>query len=189
MPVRRYPRAGLVLAAVFLCGGSALAAQNPTPTPSPKPDTGRVAAAPDTGAGKKLRDTIPLPDSLSPDSFRPQLPPLGAPPGPLPQAGRIVFDHDQLWFSGALTLGELLARVPGVFLVRAGWFGRPEVVQYAGQGASSLEVYVDGYALDPLGQDSTGFDLSQMSLGFVQRVEVEVLPSAVRAYLPLHPCS
>ena len=175
-------RAGLLLAAVCLCGGSALAAQNPPP-PSPKPDTGRAAAAPDTGAAKKLRDTIPVPDSLSPDSFRPQLPPLGAPPGPLPQAGRIVFDHDELWFSGALTLGELLEHVPGVFLVRAGWFGRPEVVQYAGQGASSLEVYLDGYALDPLGQDSTGFDLSQINIGFVQRVEVELLPSAVRVYL------
>ncbi|HVO36107.1 MAG TPA: TonB-dependent receptor plug domain-containing protein [Gemmatimonadales bacterium] len=175
---------GLLLAAAVLVRAAELAAQNPPSLPSP--DTARAAgvAGGDTSrTGAQRRDTIPLPDSLSPDSFRPQLPPLGAPPGPLPKAGRIVFGHDELWFSGALTLGELLQRVPGVFLVRAGWFGRPEVVQYAGQGASSIEVYWDGFALDPLGQDSTGLDLSEINLGLVQRVEVEVLPSVVRVYL------
>ena len=179
---------GLLAVATLLIGGSALAAQNPQPPPA-RPDTARRepgAESDTTGAAAKKpagRDTIPLPDSLSPDSFRPQLPPLGAPPGPVPQAGRLVFDRDALWFSGALTLGELLQRVPGVFLVRAGWFGRPEVVQYAGQGASSIEVVWDGYAMDPLGEDSTGIDLSRINLGLVQRVEVEVLPSAVRVYL------
>ncbi len=182
-------RAGLLLAAVLLVRAPGLAAQNP-PT-APRADSGRAPLARDTTGGTPRRDstaaprrdTIPVPDSLSPDSFRPQLPPLGAPPGPLPKAGRIVFGHDELWFSGAQTLGELLERVPGVFLVRAGWFARPEVVQYAGQGASSVEVYWDGFALDPLGRDSTGLDLSEINLGLVQRVEVEVLPSVVRVYL------
>jgi len=176
---------GLLLAAALLVRAAELAAQNPIPLP-PRADTARApgAAARDTGAAAApRRDTIPLPDSLSPDSFRPQLPPLGAPPGPLPRTGRIVFDHDEFWFSGAVTLGELLERVPGVFLVRAGWFGRPEIIQYAGQGASSIEVYWDGFAMDPLGQDSTGLDLSGLNLGLVQRAEVEVLPSVVRVYL------
>lgn len=181
----RLRASGLLLAAAVLVRAAELAAQNPQPRP-PRADSARAAGVPggDTSrTGAQRRDTIPLPDSLSPDSFRPQLPPLGAPPGPLPQAGRIVFGHDELWFSGAITLGELLQHVPGVFLVRAGWFGRPEVVHYAGQGASSIEVYQDGYALDPLGQDSTGLDLSEINLGLVQRVEVEVLPSVVRVYL------
>jgi hypothetical protein len=146
------------------------------------PASGDTAAA--GGKGRTgPRDTVPVPDSLSPDSFRPQLPPLGAPPGPLARAGRIVFDHDALWFSGALTLGELLEHVPGAFLVRAGWFGRPEVVHYAGQGATSVEVVWDGFALDPIGEDSTGLDLSRINLGLVQRVEVEVLPSLLRVFL------
>ena len=187
---RRAP--GLLLAAALLVGAAELAAQNPPPLP-PRADTARApgaarldtgAARQDTGAAARARRySIPLPDSLSPDSFRPQLPPLGAPPGPVPRAGRIVFDHDELWFSGAVTLGELLEHVPGVFLVRAGWFGRPEIIQYAGQGASSIEVYWDGFAMDPLGQDSTGLDPSELNLGLVQRVEVEVLPSVVRVYL------
>ena len=135
----------------------------PTPPSAPagRDSAGRVPGPVRTDSAVRRDTTPPLPDSLSPDSFRPQLPPLGAPPGPVPQAGRLVFDRDALWFSGALTLGELLQRVPGVFLVRAGWFGRPEVVQYAGQGASSIEVVWDGYAMDPLGEDSTGLDLSE----------------------------
>ena len=186
---------GLLVTAAVLLGGSALSAQNPQAPARGRPDTLRAAASPagprdttaaaqhDTTSGAARRDTIPLPDSLSPDSFRPQLPPLGPPPGPVPQAGRIVFGHDALWFSGALTLGELLQRIPGVFLVRGGWFGRPETVAYAGQGASSVEVYWDGFALDPLGADSTSIDLSTINLGLVQRVEVEILPSVLRVYL------
>jgi len=95
----------------------------------------------------------------------------------------MVFDRDALWFSGALTLGELLQRIPGAMLVRAGWFGRAEVIHYAGQGASSVSLVLDGFDLDPIGADSTGLDLSQIDLGLLRRVEVEVLPSQLRVYL------
>ena len=186
----------VALAALLLSGGAAVAQLPPRKHPAqPAADTARRATpnpadtargAPgnpaDTTGGARA-DTTPVPDSLRPDSFLPQLPRLGAPPGPLPKAGRIVFGHDELWFSGALDLGELLARIPGVFLVRAGWFGRQEVLHYAGQGAASVEVFWDGFALDPLGRDSAGVDLSQISLGLLQRVEVEVLPTVVRVYL------
>jgi len=193
--------AGLLLAAALL-GAAVAGAQNPQPVPpapasrpadtarsgvpAAKADTAGVPSAKtDTahGAGTAPADTLAPPDSLSPDTFRAQLPRLGAPPGPVSKSGRIVFDHDALWFSGALTLGELLQHVPGVFLARAGWFGRPEVVHYAGQGAASVELVWDGFALDPMGRDSAGTDLSQISLGLLQRVEVEVLPTVLRIYL------
>ncbi len=181
---KRHP--GLLLLIGVLIGVPALDAQNP-PSRPPAPvvqDTARRPAPQDTAGAPRARpDTTQLPDSLSPDSFRAELPPLGAPPGPLPKAGRTVFDRDALWFSGAATLGELLERVPGVFLVRGGWYGREEVVHYAGQGAGSVEVFWDGYALDPMGSDSTGLDLSTINLGLLQRVEVEVLPSVLRVYL------
>ena len=95
----------------------------------------------------------------------------------------MVFDKDRLIFSGAQTLGELLQFVPGAFLARAGWYGLPEVVHYAGQGATSVEVVWDGYALDPLGEDSAGLDLERIPLGLFIRVEVEVLPTVLRVYL------
>ena len=101
----------------------------------------------------------------------------------MPLGGRIVFERDPLVFSGALTLGELLAQLPGVFLVRAGWYGLPEVVHYAGQGANSVELFWDGHALDPMGEDSAGFDVSRIPLGLLCRVEVEVLPTTLRVHL------
>jgi hypothetical protein len=159
--VTRWGRALLLAAGLVL--PARLAAQEPRPAP---------------------RDTTPpLPDSLSPDSFSAVLPPLGPPSGPLPASGRMVFDKDRLVFSGAQTLGELLQRVPGAFLVRAGWYGQPEVVHYAGQGATSVEVVWDGYALDPLGEDSAGLDLERIPLGLFTRVELEVLPTVIRVYL------
>ena len=180
--------------ALALAGGLALpataAAQNP-PAPPPRPAV-RADSARGRAGGDSLRapprpaagpDSIPPPDSLSPDSFSAVLPPLGPPAGPLPSAGRVVFDRDALVFSGALTLGELLQAVPGAFLARAGWYGLPEVVHYAGQGASSVEVYWDGYALDPMGEDSAGFDVGRIPLGLLRRVEVEVLPTVLRVHL------
>lgn len=153
-----------------------LAAQQPAPRPTvPPADSALLAARHDT--------TPPVPDSLSPDSFSAVLPPLGPPSGPLPPNGRMIFDRDRLIFSGAQTLGELLQQVPGTFLVRAGWYGQPEVVHYAGQGATSVEVFWDGYALDPLGEDSAGLDLERIPLGMFIRVELEVLPTVIRVYL------
>ncbi|MFI5208477.1 MAG: TonB-dependent receptor, partial [Gemmatimonadales bacterium] len=150
---------------------ASLQAQNPPPDSlRPPRDTTR-------------RDSTALPDSLKPDSMEPVLPPLGTPPGPQPALRRMVFDDDFIRASGVMSLGELLEHVPGVFLVRAGWFGHPEAVAYAGQGATSLELYWDGFALDPLGQDSAGFDLGRFDLGSLKRVEVEVLPTVLRVYL------
>jgi len=128
-------------------------------------------------------DSVAVPDSLNPDSLSPPLPPLGPPAGPLPASRRYVFDRDALHWSGALTLGELLSLVPGVFVVRAGWYGQPETVSYAGQGATSIELYWDGFALDPIGADSAGFDTGRFDLGQFQRVEVEVLPTVLRVHL------
>jgi len=193
--VTRWGRAFLLAAG--LAFPARLAAQEPKPAPQPAPPPGApvrpdsvaqaVRPAPSDSARAGVpgqRDTTPpVPDSLSPDSFSSVLPPLGPPSGPLPASGRIVFDKDRLIFSGAQTLGELLQHVPGAFLVRAGWYGLPEVVHYAGQGATSVEVVWDGYALDPLGEDSAGLDLERIPLGLFRRVELEVLPTVIRVYL------
>ena len=186
-----------LLLAAGLAFSARLAAQQPKPAPQPAAPAG-AAGRPDSAVlqGRPLpadssrttapgrRDTVPaVPDSLAPDSFSAVLPPLGPPSGPLPANGRMVFDKERLIFSGAQTLGELLLHVPGAFLVRAGWYGLPEVVHYAGQGATSIEVVWDGYVLDPLGEDSAGLDLERIPLGLFTRVEFEVLPTLIRVYL------
>ena len=122
-------------------------------------------------------------DSLNPDSLRPVMPMLGPPPGPQVAGRRYVFEYDALRWSGALTLGELLTWVPGVLLVRTGSVGQGEVVTYAGQGSAAVELYQDGFPLETIGTDSAGYDLGRFDIGQLQRVEVEVFPSALRVYL------
>ena len=54
--------------------------------------------------------------------------------GPRPALTRIVFTRDSIeWMSGA-TVGDLLAQVPGVYLWRGGFTGRPEPVNFQGAG-------------------------------------------------------
>ena len=122
-------------------------------------------------------------DSLNPDSLRPVMPILGPPPGPDVNGRRYVFEYDALRWSGALTLGELLTWVPGVLLVRSGSVGQGEVIAYAGQGSAAVELYQDGFPLETMGTDSAGYDLGRFDIGQLQRVEVEVLPTALRVYL------
>jgi len=172
-------RGRALLLAAGLAFPAGLAGQIPPSAPTP-PARADTAAAP---RGPVRPDSGAVPDSLSPDSFSAVLPPLGPPAGPLPRGARLVFDRDALAMSGAFTLGELLRQVPGVFLVRAGWYGLPEVVHLAGQGASSVQLFWDGYALDPMGDDSAGVDVGRIPLGLFRRVEVEVLPTALRVYL------
>jgi hypothetical protein len=180
------PRRGrALLVAVALALPTGLAAQNPpAPTlPVAQPPGARGDSAAGTARAPGRPDSTTPPDSLSPDSFAAVLPPLGPPAGPLPQGTRLVYDREALLMAEVYTLGELLQRVPGVFLVRAGWYGLPEVVHFAGQGAGSVEVYWDGYALDPLSDDSAGLDVGRIAVGLFQRIEVEVLPTVVRVYL------
>jgi len=130
------------------------------------------------------RDTSrAVPDSTNPDSLRPIMPDLGTGAGPRPAQTRFVFGPDEIRWSGAISLSELLLQIPGVFAVKAGSYGQPETVSYQGQGGISIELYRDGYQLDPMGEDSVGFDLSRFDAGQYRRIEVEVLPSVLRVNL------
>ncbi len=130
-------------------------------------------------------------DSVPPDSVRPVedptarfieasagagkrvpvLPRVG-PAGPLPSGSRMVFNRDSLEWSGAGSLADLLAEVPGVFIWRAGWLVQPEMANYRGRGPASVSYYLDGLPLTPMGPDSVGVDPGGFSLGLLDRVEV-----------------
>ncbi|MDQ3136640.1 MAG: Plug domain-containing protein [Gemmatimonadota bacterium] len=112
----------------------------------------------------------------------PVLPRLG-PPGPRPALTRIVFARDSIdWLSGA-TLGDLLSQVPGVYLWRGGYIGRPEPVNFQGRGASAAEYYLDGVPYVAAGVDSVAVDPAQISTSFLDRVEVERWPGLLRVHL------
>ena len=168
-------RSLLCAGALFVAGGMAgrLAAQADTAPPAPrvKGDTTRADSA---RADSAARDTL---EHYLPTFAR------AIPVGPLPRGERWRFDADSFVLSEITTLGDLLARIPGVYVARGGWYGAAEVVVYGGQGPLALEVYWDGVPYLPLGRDSVWLDAARIPLGPLERVDVQVLPSTLRVYL------
>lgn len=144
-----------------------------------------------------LDDTL-APDSLAEDTVDytarfleaqgqvalrvPVLAPL-EPPGPRPALTRAVFTRDSIEWGHAVTVGDLLSQVPGVFLWRGGFIGRPEPVNYQARGAGSAEYYLDGLPYVPTGVDSLAVDPALLSISFLERIEVERWPGLLRIYL------
>ena len=103
--------------------------------------------------------------------------------GPRPALTRIVFNRDSIEWGHAATVGDLLTQVPGVYLWRGGYIGRPEPVSYQGRGATSAEYYLDGVPYVPAGIDSIAVDPVMFSLVFLDRIEVERWPGQLRVHL------
>jgi hypothetical protein len=112
----------------------------------------------------------------------PVLPRLGV-EGPRPPLTRIVFTRDSIEWGHAATVGDLLTRVPGVFLWRGGYIGRPEPVSYQGRGGASAEYYLDGIPYVPAGVDSITVDPALFSISLLDRIEVERWPGQLRVHL------
>ncbi len=109
--------------------------------------------------------------------------PLPGVNGPEPALTRIVFDRDSIEWANAATLSDLLLQVPGVFLWRGGFIGRPEPVNYQGRGSTSVEYFLDGLPYIPAGVDSVGVDPALFSIALLDRVEVERWPGLLRVHL------
>ena len=103
--------------------------------------------------------------------------------GPRPPLTRIVFDRDSIEWSNAATVSDLLAEVPGVYLWRGGYIGRPEPVNFQGRGAASAEYFLDGIPYFATGIDTVAVDPALFSLSFLDRVEVERWPAMLRIHL------
>ncbi|MBI4420651.1 MAG: TonB-dependent receptor plug domain-containing protein [Gemmatimonadetes bacterium] len=105
------------------------------------------------------------------------------PTGPLPSGSRYVFTRDSIAWTSAVTLSDLLGAIPGVYLARAGFLGQAEYIAFAGRGAAALELYWDGLPVLPLGGDTVYVDPARVYLTTLRRVDVEVLPAALRVFL------
>jgi TonB-dependent receptor-like protein len=104
----------------------------------------------------------------------------------LPPRTRLVLDRDSIIWQNAETVSDLLTKVPGVFLLRGGWAGRPELPTYQAHGATSVEYLLDGIPYLPIGQDSVMVDPSMLPLSFLDRVEIEKVPGQLRVYMFTH---
>lgn len=107
-----------------------------------------------------------------------------APAPPLTDIGpEYRWPRDSIFASGALTLLDLLDRVPGVTTLSSGWLASPMTAAYTGSVAR-IRIFVDGLelvALDPRAQGI--LDLSQIPLWPYEEVRIERAAEEIRVYL------
>lgn len=165
-------RASVSLALALLLAPAVLPAQVPKFKPRQGDSTAVATDSADQYAALQAatRERVPVPPRLGGE-------------GPLPAGTRLVFTRDSVDWAGALTLGDLIAQVPGTYLWRAGGVGRPAMVNYAARGSASIEILLDGLPYGPLGPDSVAVDPATIPLELIDRVEIERWPSLLRIYL------
>ena len=118
-----------------------------------------------------------------PDTTRSRAPLSHAPVPPLIEPGQSYhWNREALDGSGAMTLADLLDKIPGFTGFRAGWLSTPMNGAYLGDIAR-VRVFVDGLEMDPLDSRLHGaVDLSTIQLWEFQEVAVERGASELRVY-------
>lgn len=144
---------------------------------------GTARAAADTGA----KPAVPLPSDTTDttkvpkDTIKAPFAHASAPP-PTDIGAPYHWDRDQLYSSGALTLMDLLKRIPGVTAFRSGWLASPQYIAYLGNPAR-VRVFLDGVELDDLDPRSPGaLDMAEIQLSTLEEVSVERGADELRVY-------
>lgn len=140
-----------------------------------------------TLADSLLRDSLARRDSILRERIRADTiksPLTHAPPGAELSIGRrLSWSRDSLLATGAITVSDLVNRVPGATTTRGGWLAAPAVGAYIGD-VRRVRVFYDGFempALDP--RTGNVLDLTQVSLWSAEDAVVEQAPDEVRVYL------
>ena len=178
----------LRLAVLLACGlglpvGAVARAQSRDSTPPPPPprrDTtliSRDTTAASDSSRAVVQDSATKRDTVAPPFTRSELPvstDIGRP---------YRFTRAELYSSGAVTLGELLDRLPGPMTVRTGWLTDVQLTSYGG-GMGRVRVFIDGVELDAI--DPTGAGVLNVGLLQLWPYEEAVLERAgdeVRVHL------
>jgi len=124
---------------------------------------------------------VPLPAPPKKDSIKPPLALAEAPPildiGPAR-----IYDRAAMFATGALTLSDLLGRIPGLTEFTAGWIGAPTVVASLGD-LRRIRIFLDGIELDPLDRRSQGVaPVNDLPLHALEEVRIERGADEVRVY-------
>ncbi|PHX97980.1 MAG: hypothetical protein CK531_01445 [Gemmatimonadetes bacterium] len=105
----------------------------------------------------------------------------------LPNASRSArtkteWNRDELFAAGALTLGELVAQVPGATLMTTGFLMAPQVVAWHGDPAA-VRLFVDGIEREDVTPRNAGVsDLALFPLWALEQVSFEITPGELRVH-------
>jgi TonB-dependent Receptor Plug Domain len=144
----------------------------------------------------QVRDTLARPDSTGTrvplPSDTAKKPPADTIKAPLTHAeqpmvadssGSYHLDRSEIFAGGAQTVGDLLARIPGVTLLSTGWMAAPNTAAFLGD-AARVRVFLDGLEYSSLDPHSGGaLDYAQIPLWPIEAVTVERSASEIRVYL------
>jgi hypothetical protein len=98
-------------------------------------------------------------------------------------AGSFVWDRRDVFSTGALTVQDLLERVPGLTTLRSGWISQPMVASFMGD-PGRVRVFLDGLELIELDPRSGRvWDLTQIPLWALDDIRVERGASEVRIHM------
>lgn len=175
-------RAPIALVLIGMLAGAVVCpAPAQVPVVKPAADTGKADSL------HKRPDTLSTTDRLlkaqKDQAVRRNILPLPGTGTLQPVGTRIILTRDSIEWAAAEDLGELLGRVPAVYLERGGWIGSPVLPNYLGHGAASVEYVLDGQPQIAVGPDSVAFDPSTMPLEFLDRVEIETSAGMMRVLL------
>ena len=95
------------------------------------------------------------------------------------------WDRDQLFASGAMSMGDLLSSVPGVTIMTTGFLLAPQVAAYYGD-PGRVRLFLDGVELDPINPRNGGIpDLALVPLWSLEDVKVERAAGELRVHMRL----
>jgi hypothetical protein len=93
------------------------------------------------------------------------------------------WDRDSLFATGALTLLDLLERIPGLTALRAGWLATPMIGAYLGD-IGRIRVFYDGMEIDGLDPRMGGvIDLGSIQIWTAEEVRVERGADEIRVHI------
>lgn len=97
--------------------------------------------------------------------------------------GSFVWDRRDVFSTGALTVQDLLDRLPGVTGLRSGWIAQPMVSAFLGD-PGRVRVFLDGLELEELDPRMNRlWDLTQIPLWALDDIRVERGASEIRIHL------
>jgi hypothetical protein len=104
-------------------------------------------------------------------------------PAVLGIARRYYWNRDSVFATGALTVADLLERIPGYTGLHAGWIAAPAVGAFMGD-VRRVRVFYDGFEYTNVDPRTNGvFDLTQVNLWSVEDALIELTADEIRVYL------
>ncbi|MEO7220029.1 MAG: Plug domain-containing protein [Gemmatimonadaceae bacterium] len=132
---------------------------------------------------------VPVPPKPAADSATPRpdtiQPSFGRIPSPRStgSGSQHQWNRDELFASGALTVADLLERIPGATSFRTGWLASPKLVAVSGD-FSRLRIFYDGLEMDNIDpRNGSLLDLSLVQLWTLEHVSVEQLANELKVHL------